>query len=162
MDWISSDKVKTYDWHPFKRVWPFGLFSLVCAGGCFSFLRMPEARIVSFVMGSLFTVAGISSFFRQKTLINFTRRAMVVEWFFMNRFFVRRKHYQLSDFDAVILDQRSGEERPNFFVGLNRKSGRKYFIFSKFWIKYDPHLTRAEDLADQLSQDLQLPIKTIR
>ena len=161
MNLESSDQIKTYDWHSFKQVWPFGIIAFACAIGAFAFSRSDGLKILSLVLGVGFTICGIGCFLPGATSINSSKRTLSRQIFFLGRYPVWQRNYSVHDFDAIIIHQREGGDRNNCFVGLNRISGWK------LWITYFENTpggitsSRAKDLAEQLSRDLQMPIKTI-
>jgi hypothetical protein len=159
----SSDKIVVYDWHSAKSplIWLMGLFSFVCAIGAASFLATDAPKFFSLGLAVAFAIGGFGLLSRCKTTINLAKHTLVQETRFLNRVLIWRRNFQFSDFIAIEINQRIGGDRDNCFVGLHRLSGRR------LWITYFENTpqgftsSRAKDFAENLSRDLQLPIKTV-
>jgi|GEM_PF-5511758 hypothetical protein len=159
----SSDKIVIYDWHSVKSpaIWLMGLFCFICAIGAASFLLTDAPKMFSLGLAVAFVIGGFGCLSRCKTTVNLSKQTLVQETLFLNRVLYWRRNFQFSDFSAIEINQRIGGDRDNCFVGLHRLSGRK------LWITYFENTTqgftssKAKDFAEQLSRDLQLPIKTI-
>jgi hypothetical protein len=160
----SSDNIAIYNWHPFqkKTLLAMSLFSFVCAGGsAFFFIHSTESTegIVSVCLCGLFLLCGTALLMSTRTKINFSAQILSRETLALGRYTVWRKNLQFGEFNAVMVKKTAGENSSDYFVGLNYLSGRK------LWITYFPNIpdgfpcSQADHLAEQLSRDLQMPIK---
>jgi hypothetical protein len=162
----SSDNIAIYNWHPFQRKYVaiMSVFSFLCVGGCIFFYTNTSelsGKIVSVSLGSIFLVAAIALLISPQTKINFSTHTLSREIRLFGPYTFRYRNVKFSEFNAVIINKTESEGGCDYLVGLNYLSDRK------FWVTYFSNIpqgypcSRAERLAEQLSSELQMPVKRI-
>jgi hypothetical protein len=162
----SSDKIRVYDWYPSGQSrWlatVIGLGGPIICGLIYIFGTNPPKMALA-CFGVCFGLIGLGCFFTVKTIINFSGQELTRQAHILGKRPIWVRHFAFSAFDAVILKQRANDDEGiNYWlVALKRTSGRKMWVSHFQATAYGRVCGPAEDLALQLSQDMQLPLKKI-